>query len=86
MRVRIPSPLLSYTGQRSEVTARGASLDAVLRDLDHQFPGIRFRVINEQDRMRPHMIFFVNGTKVFALEHPVGASDEVMLVHALSGG
>ena len=26
--------------------------DAVLADLDRQFPGIRFRVIDEQDQMR----------------------------------
>ncbi len=86
VRVRIPSPLLSYTAQQADVAALGDTLDNVLRDLDRQFPGIRFRVVDEQDRMRPHMIFFVNREKVFALDHPVGRGDEVRLVHALSGG
>ena len=85
-RVRIPSPLLSYTAQRSIVQADGVTLDRVLQDLDRQYPGIRFRVIDEQDGMRPHMIFFVNGMKVFDLQHPIVGDDEVMLLHALSGG
>lgn len=85
MRVFIPSPLLSYTGA-SQVEATGHTLDDVLRDLDRQFPGLRFRVVDEQDRMRPHMRFFVNGTQVFDLSHALRPSDDVHLVQALSGG
>lgn len=86
MRVRIPSSLRSYTAQRDVVEASGASLDAVLRDLDRQFPGIRFRVVNEQERLRPHMLAFVQGTRTQDLAHPVAEDDEVVLVQALSGG
>ncbi len=85
MKVLIPSPLLSYTRER-EVEAEGATLAALLEDLDRRYPGIRFRVIDEQDRMRPHMRFFVNGEQVFRLEAPLGPKDEVQLVQALSGG
>ena len=60
MKVLIPSPLLSYTNA-PEVEAAGATLAAVLADLDRQYPGFRFRVIDEQDRMRRHMRFFING-------------------------
>ncbi len=85
MKVLIPSPLLSYTKQR-EVEAAGASFAELLADLDRQFPGFRFRVIDEQDRLRPHMRFFVNGEQVFDLARPLAPSDEVQLVQALSGG
>ena len=85
MKVHIPSPLVSYT-QAREVDARGATLSEVLVDLDRQFPGFRFRVIDEQDNMRPHVRFFVNGEQVFDLARALAPSDEVQLVQALSGG
>jgi len=85
MNVLIPAPLRSYTGQR-QVEAIGATLGAALEDLDRQYPGIRFRMINEQDRMRPHIRFFVNGNQVFDLRQPLNTTDEVLIVQALSGG
>lgn len=85
MRVLIPSPLRSYTKER-EVEGRGATLADVLMDLDRQYPGIRFRMIDEQDKMRPHVRFFVNGEQVFDLGLALSAEDEVQIVQALSGG
>ena len=85
MRVLIPAPLRSYTRQ-PRVEASGPTLGAVLADLDRQYPGIRFRMINEQDRMRSHVRFFVNGSQVFDLSQPLHANDEVLIVQALSGG
>jgi molybdopterin converting factor small subunit len=85
MNVLIPAPLRSYTGQ-PQVEATGSSLAAVLADLDRQYPGIRFRMINEQERMRPHIRFFVNGLQTFDLSQPLRCTDEVLIVQALSGG
>jgi molybdopterin converting factor small subunit len=85
MKVLIPSPLLSYTNQR-EVDASGATLAELLADLDRRNPGLRFRVIDEQDKMRAHMRFFVNGEQVFDLAHALRPADAVQLVQALSGG
>jgi len=85
MKVLIPSPLLSYTKER-EVEAGGATLSELLADLDRQYPGLRFRVIDEQDKMRAHMRFFVNGEQVFAMTHPLRPTDSVQIVQALSGG
>ena len=86
MKVFIPQPLRSYTGERSEVEAQGATLDALLRDLDRQFPGIRFRMVDEQDAIRPHMRVFVNREQVGRLATALAASDEVHIFQALSGG
>ena len=85
MKVLIPTPLLSYTKVR-EVEASGATLMELLADLDRQYPGLRFRVIDEQDRMRPHMRFFVNQIQVFDIAHSLRPTDSVVLVQALSGG
>jgi molybdopterin synthase sulfur carrier subunit len=85
MKVLIPTPLLSYTATR-EVEASGATLAAVLDELDRQFPGIRFRMIDEQERMRRHVRFFVNGDQVFDLSQPLRPTDELVIVQALSGG
>ena len=85
MKVVIPGALLSYTAQR-QVDASGATLGAVLAELDRQFPGIRFRMVDEQDRVRRHIRMFVNGDQVFDLSQPLRSTDEVVIVQALSGG
>lgn len=85
MKVLIPSPLRSYTRER-EVDASGATLAEVLADLDRRYPGLRFRMIDEQDRMRAHIRFFVNGEQTFDIAHALRPSDAVQIVQALSGG
>ena len=86
MKVLIPTPLRSYTGERPEVQATGADLGAILADLDRRYPGIRFRMIDEQDAIRRHIRIFVNGDQVRTLQVPLRAADEVLIVQALSGG
>ena len=85
MKVLLPTPLLSYTKTR-EVEAGGATLVELLADLDRQYPGLRFRVVDEQNMMRPHMRFFVNNEQVFVMTHSLRPTDSVILVQALSGG
>jgi molybdopterin converting factor small subunit len=69
-----------------EVDAEGATVGEVLADLDRRYPGLRFRMIDEQDRMRPHIRFFVNGEQTFDVTRPLRATDAVQIVQALSGG
>ena len=85
MNVLIPTPLQPYTGQ-AKVEANGATLAEVFADLDRRYPGIRFRMIDEQDRVRRHMRLFVNGEQVFDLSRELQERDEVVIVQALSGG
>jgi molybdopterin converting factor small subunit len=86
MTVWIPQPLLSYTDREPKVEAEGASLAELLIDLDRRFPGLRFRVVDEQDRLRPHVKFFVNGSQVVGLDTTLAPTDEVHIFQALSGG
>jgi sulfur-carrier protein len=85
MQVVIPSALRSYT-EASMAEASGATLAEVLDDLDRRYAGIRFRMIDEQDRIRRHIRIFVNGAQVRELSHPLDGHDEVVIVQALSGG
>ncbi len=86
MRILIPPPLRSYTGGRARLEVEGATIGAVLKALDLQCPGLRFRIIDEQDRIRTHIRFFVSGEIVDSLTHPLRPEDEVQIVCALSGG
>ncbi len=86
MQIQIPTPLRSYTGGEKYVDANGPTLDDLLVDLDRRFPGLRFRVVDEQGRLRRHMRIFVNRTIEDDLSTPVSADDEVVMMQALSGG
>ena len=86
MKVRIPTPLRSYTSQQANVEAEGATVDELLRDLDRRFPGLRFRVVDEQNQLRQHMNVFVDGERCRDLSTPLAGIDEVVVMQALSGG
>ena len=86
MRVRIPTPLRSYTAQQTTVEAQGATVAELLADLDRQFPGIRFRMVDEQGQLRTHMKVFVNQDATRDLATAVAGTDEVTIMQALSGG
>lgn len=85
MNVLIPDALLSYT-QNRRAQASGATLGQLLDDLDRQYVGIRFRMVDEQDRIRRHIRIFVNGEQVMDLMRSLRDSDDVVIVQALSGG
>ena len=85
MKVLIPGALRSYTNQ-STVDADGSTLAEVLAGLDRRHPGLRFRVVDEQNQLRPNMRVFVNGVAVRDLAHALQPDDAVAVVLALSGG
>jgi molybdopterin synthase sulfur carrier subunit len=86
VRVRIPTPLRSYTAQAPVVEADGATVDELLHVLDARFPGIRFRMVDEQGRLRTHMKVFVGNDLTRDLSTPLDGVTEVTLMQALSGG
>jgi molybdopterin converting factor small subunit len=86
VKVCIPTPLRSYTKQEKWVEGDGATIAELLTDLDARFPGIRFRVVDEQGRLRQHMKVFVNQEAVRDLTTPITDADAVTIMQALSGG
>lgn len=86
MTVHIPTALRSYTAQQGEVQTEGSTLAEILSNLDRRYSGLRFRIITEQDTIRPHIRIFVNESQVQTLESPLQPGDEIYIVCALSGG
>jgi len=86
MRIFVPNPLHSYTRGRAEVEGAGASLGELLADLDRRYPGFRFRIIDEQNQIRPHIRFFVGGEMARSIAHLINPGEDVQIVCALSGG
>jgi molybdopterin converting factor small subunit len=68
------------------VSADGRTVAELMFELDRRYPGIRFRMIDEQDAVRPHMRIFVNKEQIDDLGVSLGADDEVHILQALSGG
>jgi molybdopterin converting factor small subunit len=86
LQVRVASPLRSYTEGRAAVEATGGTVRELLADLDRRYPGMRFRMIDEQDRIRPHIRLYVGTVPVLELDHRVVQGDTLHLICALSGG
>jgi molybdopterin converting factor small subunit len=86
VKVRIPTPLRSYTDQQSVVEAQGVTVAELLDDLDGHFPGIRFRMVDEQGRLRKHMKVWIDQDAVRDLATAIPAGAEITIMQALSGG
>lgn len=86
MKVRVSSHLHAYTDRQSQLEAQGATVFELLADLDRAHPGLRFRIIDEQDHIRQHMKIFVNQDEVRDLSARLDPSDTVQILGALSGG
>jgi molybdopterin synthase sulfur carrier subunit len=84
--VHIPTALRSYTKQKSEVAAEGQSLAEVMSALDRRYPGLRFRIITEQDMIRQHIRIFVNEEQARDLSLVLRPDDQIYIICALSGG
>jgi molybdopterin synthase sulfur carrier subunit len=89
VQVRIPTPLRKYTGGAEVVQAEGATVGALLVDLDKRSPGIRERICDDGGAVRRFVNIFVNGEDIRFLQNldtAVKAGDEVSVVPAIAGG
>ena len=86
--VRIPTILRPYTGDQKSVEANGASLSALIDDLEVNHPGIKDRLIENGD-LRRFVNVYVNDEDVRflgGLEAPVTDGDQVVVLPAVAGG
>ena len=89
IRVRIPTPLRRFTGGSEEVSVSAANIEALVNDLERQYPGIKDRICDEQGKVRRFVNLYVNGDDIrflSELETPVKDGDEVSIVPAIAGG
>lgn len=87
--VRIPTPLRAVTKGNAEVQAKGDTVDAVVADLDRQFPGLRERLVDESGELRRFINIYVNQEDIRFLQSRQTAikdGDEVSIVPAIAGG
>ncbi len=68
------------------MNVEGRTLGEALTDLDRQCPGLRFRIVNEQDQVREHIKIFVNRAPAEDLSYPIGPNDQIQIILAISGG
>ena len=88
-RVRIPTPLRRFTGGAEEVSAGGATVAAMVEDLERNHPGLKERICDEAGKVRRFVNIFVNGDDIRFLnnlETTVKDGDEVSIVPAIAGG
>ena len=86
VRVRVAPLLYAYTGGLKTVEVEAASVGGAIAAVDRRFPGVAFRVVDEQGGVRPHMNIFLGEQSVRDLDTPVFAGAEIYIVGALSGG
>jgi molybdopterin converting factor small subunit len=90
--VRIPTILRTYTADQKSVEATGASLSALIDDLDANHPGIKDRLVEDKDGsvdLRRFVNVYVNDEDVRflgGLEAPVSDGDQVVVLPAVAGG
>jgi molybdopterin converting factor small subunit len=88
-KVKIPTPLRSYTQNQEEVTAAGATVGEVLRNLDKAYPGIGARLFDDKGALRRYVNVFHNDEDVRflkALDTPVADADRLSIIPAIAGG
>lgn len=87
--IRIPTPLRSYTQNKDEVTAAGATVGEVLKNLDAAYPGIGARLFDDKGGVRRYVNIFHNDEDIRflkSLDTPVSDSDKISIIPAIAGG
>ncbi|WP_164014125.1 ubiquitin-like small modifier protein 1 [Pyxidicoccus trucidator] len=87
--IRIPSTMRALTRNQSEVTASGATVREVLKDLDARYPGLGARLFDERGAVRRYVNVFLNDEDIRALgelDTPVKDADRLTLIPAMAGG
>lgn len=85
----VPGPLRPYCGNAARLAGSGATVGAVLADLETRLPALYAGVCDETGAVRRHINIFVNDENVKdreGLETPVADGDEVFILPAVSGG
>jgi molybdopterin converting factor small subunit len=84
--VILPRSLLAlFPGLDKRHELEASDVAAVIAALDARSPGLRDRLVEPGPRLRPHVNVYVAG-KPADLGSPVGPSDTVHIIPAVSGG
>ncbi|MEO7932432.1 MAG: ubiquitin-like small modifier protein 1 [Chthoniobacterales bacterium] len=87
--IRIPTPLRRLTNEQEVVQAEGATVQALLDDLESNFPGLKERICDEAGKIRRFVNVYLNDEDIRFLqenETAVKEGDEISIVPAIAGG
>ena len=87
--VRVPTPLMKLTDNKSEVTAEGATINEILDNLEGQFAGIKERICDENGAPRRFINIYLNEEDIRFLQNldtPLEDGTEVSILPAIAGG
>jgi molybdopterin synthase sulfur carrier subunit len=86
--VRIPTILRPYTKDQKAVSAKGATLSAVITNLDSNYAGLGERLL-ENGALRRFINVYINDEDVRflgGLEAPIKDGDSITILPAVAGG
>ncbi len=85
----MPITLRAHTGGEARLEVPGATLRALVRNLDERCPGVRERLVHpdDPDRLMPGLAAVVDGEPTnMGLLTPLGEDSEVHFLPAIAGG
>ena len=86
--VRIPTPLRTLTGGNDEVKATGATVGALIDDLEKNHPGIKDRLLDAKG-VRRFVNIYVGDEDIRFLEGlktELKGGEQITIVPAIAGG
>jgi molybdopterin converting factor small subunit len=86
VKVWFSTHLRAYTGGAETEVEASPTVGAVVDQLDRRYPGLKFRIVDEQDRIRQHLAIFRNKDQVPDLRAPLAPTDSLRIIGAISGG
>jgi molybdopterin synthase sulfur carrier subunit len=89
IKVRIPSPLRTYTNGADSLQVAGANVGEVLNNLKTHAAGIETRLFKGPAQLNRFVNVYVNEEDIRFLknlETPVKEGDEISIVPAIAGG
>jgi len=87
--VRVPAPLRSLTGGKSEILVEGSTIEELLQHLEDQYKGIQERLVDEKGQIRPFVNLYINQEDIRfrgGMNAALKDGDQVSIVPAVAGG
>jgi sulfur-carrier protein len=83
--VCVHGPLRKLAGGRAELQIGGATVEELVRGLEHEHPAVEGWILDERGAIRRHINVFVNGERG-GQGTAVGSADRVEILPAITGG
>lgn len=89
VQVKVPTIMRKHVGGQARVEANGATLDAVLDNLEANYPGVTQKIRADDGGLHRFINIYINDEDVRylgSLEAPIADGDTVSILPAVAGG